>query len=129
MIAARGQRGAGMTGIFLILAALGLAMMLLLKLGPFYMGFWTLKSVMNDVAESPEPILGGRPAIMTRLSNLMNVNDIRDLDPKSFQIRKIDGDRYEVKVAYERRAHLFANVDAILTFAHEVIVKSPSQSQ
>lgn len=123
-MAARSQRGVGMGGIFLILAALGFVLMLALKLGPLYMGFWTLQSLMNDLAASSEPILGGKPGVMNRLNNLMNINEIRDLDPKSFQIQKLEGDRYEVTLSYERRTHLFANVDAVLTFDHTVAVKS-----
>ena len=113
----------GAKGIFFTLVLLGIVLTLILKLGPSYMGFWTLSSIMDDLAKDPERIQGGRPAIMDRLSKQMDINNVRDMQDKDFSIKKREDNAYDVKVAYERRHHLFYNVDAVLVFSHEVVVE------
>ncbi len=117
------QRGMGAKGIFLTLVLLGIVLTLILKLGPSYMGFWTLTSIMDNLAEDPEPIQGGRPAIMDRLNKLMDINSVEGIEAKDFSIKKRDDNAYDLKVAYERRHHLFYNLDAVLVFTHEVVVE------
>jgi hypothetical protein len=117
------QRGMGGKGILLTLVLLGIVLTLILKLGPSYMGFWTLSSIMDDLAKDPEHIQGGRPAIMSRLNKQMDINNVRDMQDKDFSIKKRDDNAFDVKLAYERRHHLFYNVDAILVFSHEVVVQ------
>ncbi|WP_295432635.1 DUF4845 domain-containing protein [uncultured Thiodictyon sp.] len=95
----------------------------LFKLGPAYMSYMTMKSIMNGVAESPEPILGGKAAIMKVLENRMMVNEVRTIDSKSFAFKKVGEEAFGVTLTYERREHLFFNVDAVLTFSHSVVVK------
>jgi hypothetical protein len=117
------QRGMGAKGIFFTLVLLGIVLTLILKLGPSYMGFWTLSSIMDDLAKDPERIQGGRPAIMDRLNKQMDINNVRDMQDKDFSIKKREDNAFDVKVAYERRHHLFYNVDAVLVFSHEVVVE------
>lgn len=118
------QRGMGAKGVILAILLIGTVLTLILRLGPSYMGFWTLKSIMNDVAEDPEAIQGGRAAIVDRLSKQMDINDVEGIQAKDFSIKKREDNAFDVKISYERRQHLFYNVDAVLTFSHEVVVKS-----
>ncbi|MBV5275508.1 MAG: DUF4845 domain-containing protein [Lamprocystis purpurea] len=117
------QQGMGMSAILFVLVVVIFAMTLLFKLGPSYMSFFTLKSIMNSVAESPEPILGGKPAVMRQVENQMMVNDVRSVDSKAFTVKKSGENTLDLTVDYEQRTHIFANVDAVLTFKHTVVVK------
>lgn len=117
------QRGMGMSALLFVIVVVIFLVTVILKLGPAYMGFWTMRSVMDGVAESPEPILGGKPAIMRVVENRMMVNDIRNIDARAFTMKKVGEDAYELAVAYERREHLFFNIDAVLNFNYAVTVK------
>ncbi len=117
------QQGMGMSGMLFVLVVVIFVVTVLFKLGPAYMSYMTMKSIMNGVAESPEPILGGKPAIMKVLENRMMVNEVRTIDSKSFAFKKVGEEAFDVTLNYERREHLFFNVDAVLTFSHTVVVK------
>jgi hypothetical protein len=119
----RKQRGITAYGLLFVFVVLGFALMMLLKLGPAYMKFWTLKSVMDGLQDAPEILTGGRAAIVGRLDRLMDMNEIDDISPSKFKVEKVGDDSYKVQVAYEQREHLMANVDAVLTFTHAVTVK------
>jgi hypothetical protein len=53
----------------------------------------------------------------------MMVNEVRNIDSKSFTVTQAGENAFDLKVAYERREHLFANIDAVLSFDHAVVVK------
>jgi hypothetical protein len=118
-----GQQGMGMTGLMFTIVVAVFALTMLFKLGPAYMNYWSLRSIMNSVAESSQPIVGGKSEIMRALETRMMVNEIRNIDPKSFTVKKTGENTMDVSVDYERREHLFFNVDAVLTFHHTVMVK------
>ena len=118
-----GQKGMRISGIMFVLVVVIFVMTVLFKLGPAYMSYMTMKSIMNEVAASPEPILGGKAAILRVLENRMMINEVRNLDSKSFAFKKTGEDTVDVTLDYERREHLFFNVDAVLTFNYTVVVK------
>ena len=117
------QQGMGMTGLLLTIVVVVFVLTVLFKLGPAYMNYWSLRSIMNSVAESSQPIAGGKPEIMRALETRMMVNDIRNIDAKSFTVKKASENTLDVSLDYERREHLFFNVDVVLTFHHAVVVK------
>lgn len=118
-----GQQGIGMTGVLFGIAVAVFVLTVLFKLGPAYMNYWSLRSIMNSVAESPQPIAGGKPEIMRAFETRMMVNDIRNVDAKSFTVKRAGENALDVSLDYERREHLFFNVDVVLTFHHAVVVK------
>jgi Domain of unknown function (DUF4845) len=117
------QRGVGLSGLLLILVLVAFAAVVLLRMAPAYVSFWTVRSAMNSVAESPEPIVGGKMGIMDLINRRLEINDVRGIDPKSFKIQKGGNGNYDVQLEYERREHLFANIDVGMTFDHHVEVK------
>lgn len=123
----RRQRGIGMGGIFLTILLAAFVGTVLVRLGPAYMSFWTLRSVMKGVATSPEPVTGGKRGILDLIGRRLDINDVEGIDPKAFKIEKTGEDSYEVTVAYERREHLFFNIDAVMAFKHAVKVQAQAQ--
>lgn len=117
------QKGMGTSGILFTIVVVIFVLTVTFKLGPGYMGFWTLRSIMDGLAQSPEPILGGRPAILKAISDRLMVNDVRNIEPRSFTVKKVSDDAFDVSVEYERREHLFFNIDAVLSFHYAVVVK------
>lgn len=120
----RHQQGMGLSGLLFIFVLVAFVAVVLLRAGPAYMSYLTLRSAMNSVAESPEPISGGKATIMDLINRRLEINDVRGIDPKSFKIQKTSDKTYDVQVAYERREHLFGNIDVVLTFDHAVTVEA-----
>ena len=118
------QRGIGMAGLLLVVVLVTFFLTLIVKLGPIYASDWTLRSILKGVAESPEPITGGRTGILDTIARRMDVNQVGDLEPGALKVTRGDDGAYEIRVAYERREHLFFNVDAVVTFDHQVRVRA-----
>lgn len=115
----------GMLSVIVIIALIAFLFTLLFKLGPAYMNFWTVRSIMNRVASPSEPIEGGARGIVNQISRQMEINNVRHVTPKDFQVRRTGENTYEVKLDYEQRQHVLYNVDAVVVFAHQVEVKGP----
>ena len=117
------QRGMGLTAVMALIVLVTFFVTVIFKLGPSYMTFMTVKSIMATIAEAPEPIQGGKPAILRMLENGMMINEVRNVDLKAFTVKKITEDSLDLTVAYEQRTHLFFNIDTVLSFNHSVVVK------
>jgi hypothetical protein len=117
------QRGAGMLSILVILSLIIFFVTLAFKLGPAYMGFFTIKSVMDNVAESSTPITGGAREIANQIGKRLDINSVDQVSAKDFKIRRTGENLYEVTLDYEQRQHLFFNIDTVLTFAYQLEVK------
>ena len=118
------QGGMGMLAILVIIALIVFFLSLAFKLGPSYAEFWTVRSIMNGVADSSRPITGGPREILDQIRNGLGINNINQVTMQDFSVRRTDSGLYEVAVEYERRQHLFFNVDAVLTFADQVEVRT-----
>jgi hypothetical protein len=112
-----------MLSILVIVSLLIFFVTLLFKLGPAYMGFWTIKSVMDNVADQSTPIDGGTREIANQIGKRLDINNVAQVTTKDFKIRRTGENLYEVTLDYEQRQHLFFNIDAVLSFAYQVEVK------
>ena len=112
-----------MLSILVILSLVVFFVTLAFKLGPAYLGFWTVKSVMDNVAEQSVPINGGTREIANQIGKRLDINNVGQVSAKDFKIRRAGENLYEVTLDYEQRQHLFFNIDTVLTFAYQVEVK------
>lgn len=112
-----------MLSILVLIALIAFFMTLLFKLGPAYMGFLTVRSIMENVSTQAQSFEGGAHEISKAIGNLLNVNGVTQVTTKDFVIRRADEGLYKVTLEYEQREHLFFNVDAVLSFTHQVDVK------
>ena len=95
--------------------------LVVLKIIPAYMNYASVKSIMDDLARD-EKIKGQSPkGIRRMLNSRLEVNDLKTIsrDKKAFKFRKIDGG-YALVLTYEERENLFANLDYVVVFDHEV---------
>ena len=104
--------------IAVFLSALGL---IVLKIIPAYMNYASVKSIMNDLPR--EDRLKGKKAkeIRKMLTSSLDVNGLSAIsrDKNAFKFSKIDGG-YKLVLKYEQRDNLFANLDYVVVFDHEV---------
>jgi hypothetical protein len=118
------QRGMGMLGVIFTVSLVAFFMTLLFKLGPLYLNFWTIRSIMTGVVEQSESIQGGARGVIDTINKRMDVNSVKNITAKDFAVQKIEQNTYQVTVEYEQRVHLFFNIDAVAMFNYQVDVKT-----
>lgn len=109
-----------MGGLLVLLVVLGSLFMVGLRLAPHYYEYYLVKSAMERVREQPPTEVNPR-SLNDYLDNQIYIDNVRGVKIDAIKIRPLP-EGYEVNLGYEVREHLFANVDAVLTFAHKVVV-------
>lgn len=117
------SRQCGVSAVGLLFALLLGAFLLTvsLKLGPHYFEYFTIKSAMEKLNREPEFAAMGKQTAINQVEKDLYINNVRDVTSSDFGYKRISNG-YELSVDYEVREHLFANVEAVLTFAHQVNV-------
>jgi hypothetical protein len=114
------RKQVGLTAIGVLGAITGLAAVvtLVLRLGPHYIDWQTMRSVMGDLPASQVHTMSKRD-IRESLQKRFRVNSLRDFDLKD--ILTIDRQKTQTTLAiqYERRENLLGNVDVVLSFSEE----------
>jgi hypothetical protein len=116
------QAGITFIGLCLILIPIGLLIYIILVAAPVYIEAFSVGEVVSslkkeyDLKEKPEVEI--RNIIRKRLE----VNDIKSVDPKDFQIVKRPGE-VAVSVNYEVKVPLFNNIALALTFQKAGVVR------
>jgi len=116
----RRQRGIGLTGLSLYLVFGSFLLIIAAKLGPQYLRYLTIRSVMQDLTEDPALSRADEKTIADAIANRLYINDVRALDANAFQYKRAFGGGYRVILDYRVQEHLFSNIDVVLTFNHEV---------
>ena len=117
-VTARKQGGASALGVLFGVSALVAVFTLLLKLGPHYIDFQTMKSVFNALPANQVHTMS-KSEIYTSLQKRFKVNSLRDFDIKDIVTIERQKTGTVVTVAYERRENIVANVDAVLMFSEQ----------
>jgi hypothetical protein len=111
------QRGLTAVGWLVVLLLVVSGITLTLKLGPHYIDFYTLDSVMEGLPEGEVHGMS-RAAINDVLEKRFKINNLRDFAIRDIITVDRSRDGTVLEVNYERREHLFLNVDVVVTF-HE----------
>lgn len=120
-----GQRGMGMLGFITLVGLVAFFLTIALKVGPTYMNFWTVRTIMKDMADGRgDVIVGGARGIADILERRMDVNSVVYPTMKEFDIKKIEGGTYRVTLNFDQRVHLFFNVDAVTMFKYQVDIET-----
>ena len=114
------RKQSGFTAVSLMaglaLAASGLT--LVLKLGPHYIDWQTMKSIIGDLPAGRVHTMD-KADIRESLQKRFRVNSLRDFDLR--EVVTIDRQKTGtvLQLAYERRENIVANVDVVLSFSEE----------
>jgi len=115
------QKGMTAIGWLLVLGLIAFFTLITLRLVPAYMEFGKVTSVLESLKDEPGITGKTRSEIIRMVSKRFDVNDVYNVDPKLVEVKKDKG-VLKVSINYERREHLFANVDVVTTFDKQVEV-------
>jgi len=114
------QRGMTIITVLLIIAIAGIFLTVAFKLGPHYMQFMTVKSVMDDVKNDPESKGQSGKWLLSSINKRLYINEVRSLSvKKDFKFMKAS-EGNEISVDYEVRQPLFGNLEALMIFDYTI---------
>jgi hypothetical protein len=115
------QRGMTAIGWLLILGLIAFLTLVVLRLAPVYLEYSKVASVLESLRSQPGIANETRSGIIALVSRRFDVNDVSTVDPKLVKTSK-DRGKMVIGIAYERREHLVANVDVVVSFDKQVEV-------
>lgn len=114
------QRGMGMLGMLLVILFGGLTITCAVKMLPFYVENWNIKSILGDLEEQ----FAGNPGvkkedIAEKFSKRLYIDMVEQISMDDVIVKKEKG-AYVVTANYEKRVNLFGNVDVVMVFDNNV---------
>lgn len=98
---------------------------LLVKIVPIYLEHWTVRSVLEDLAEAPPPVAGAedlRRIVQRRLA----INDVRRVGPEQIEVRGDEAGGWRVRIHYQAEAPLSGNLSLVARFDDRVRLPATS---
>ncbi len=111
------QRGMSSLGWITVLLVVAFFITCTVKLLPEYMQSWTVKSTLQNVAESGDLANKSPSEIRRKLVKLFRVNQIDSITVKDVEISR-ESTGVVIHAQYERRMPLMYNIDVVLKFDH-----------
>ena len=114
----RKQRGITLIGFIIVLSIALFVAYLGMKIGPIYMGYYSVVSAMNDMSAERGNAQKSPSTLRRDLKARIYVNYATDI--KDNQIKIIRSNGVNMRVAYEQREPILGNLDVIVTFDNTV---------
>jgi hypothetical protein len=108
-------RGLSYPGLLIGLVAFVMGITLVLKLGPHYLDWQTMKSIFENLPESEVREMDSN-AIREKLAKQFRVNSLRDFKLRDLVIIDNSKEATVLTVSYERRENIVSNIDVVLVF-------------
>jgi hypothetical protein len=116
------MRGSGATSLVVVLLFVLLVVGFLLTMGTAYVQYWTVRSIMSDVASSPGVAMRPGSLILLDIDRRLEVNSIRsDVSRANFSFHE-DARGRHLTVRYEVRRGFVANLDLVARFENSVLL-------
>lgn len=122
------QYGMGVAGIGIVTLMTVLFFTIFLKLVPAYLEHYSVKVSLESLAD--DPVLtehNSKPSkrkILSYFRRRLDVNDVESINfAKDVKIKSVDRG-YKLVVKYDYRTHMMGNIDAIVYFTDEVVVRT-----
>jgi hypothetical protein len=116
------KRQNGMTAIgwLIVLALIGFFVLLTLRMLPSYLEYYKVVATLDSLEK--EPGLATPADIKRLLERRFDISYVETIQPKDVGIKAV-GPNFKVIADYESRKHIFANVDVVMSFKKEVLVR------
>lgn len=116
------QQGLSLTGFLMVLAVVGFALFIGMKLFPMYQQYWALKKALKSVASDPAV---GSDAVSVRnsLAKYFDVGYIDVVKPSDVKVERT-GEGTMLTADYEVRRSLIYNLDIVGKFNASEVKRS-----
>ncbi len=111
------QRGVSKLGLLIMGVFVALFLTIGLKVGPLYMDSNVLTTLADDMVADGTANRLREEEIRQRFADALRLNSIYDFDLSDIDIIR-SGGRTGIRISYERRLPLFANLDIVAVFDH-----------
>lgn len=118
------QRGMGLGAVLIVIVLVVFFVHVAIAMVPAYAGYWQVRSIMDRMPEKPEVIAKGPRSILQNLGTQLSINNVRNVSRSDFKLERAE-DGLNLKLSYQVREQLIANVDVIMTFDHQVLLETP----
>lgn len=112
------QRGNYYVGI-LVFAMFILLLVCVMKIAPAYIDHRTVMNTVQNMSDTGELETMTLTELRTGLMRTLNTNNIKDFEARSVNVVR-EGEVEFVDITYEKRIHLFKNIDAVVSFSERV---------
>ncbi|MBV8464501.1 MAG: DUF4845 domain-containing protein [Burkholderiales bacterium] len=120
----RKQNGLSLVTMLLGAIVLGLALLLVIQLIPVYTEYFSVKSVLKQLANEQA---GAPPAeIRESFVKRASIQDISSVKPDDLDITQ-DANGTSISVTYQAKVHLVANVSLLFDFSAQAQHGAPAQ--
>ena len=118
------QRGMGLGAVLIVIVLVVFFVHVAIAMVPAYAGYWQVRSIMDRMPEKPKVIAKGPRSILQNLGTQLSINNVRNVSRSDFKLERAE-DGLNLKLSYQVREQLIANVDVIMTFDHQVLLETP----
>ena len=108
------QQGLSLTGFLVVLAVVGFALFIGMKLFPMYQEFWSVKKALKSVATSGEAKDPG--SVRRALEKYFDVGYVSNVKPENISVERGAGGGPVITIDYEVRKPLVFNLDIVGKF-------------
>jgi hypothetical protein len=111
----RRQNGAVPLGTICILIVFASIVSLALKIGPHYIEYRTIQSIIGQLPQAEMNTMA-RAEVFDAIQKRLPLNSIYDVQVKDIIQFDRGPEATTIALAYERREHLFLNIDVVIKF-------------
>ncbi len=116
------QQGLSLTGFLMVLAVVGFALFIGMKLFPMYQEYWALKKALKSVA-ADDTVGNDAISIRNSLAKHFDVGYISDIQAKDIKVER-SGEGTMIIADYEIRRPLIYNLDIVGKFNASEVKRS-----
>jgi len=120
----RKQRGATIFGMMIIAMALVFGALLVMKILPPYMDYWTVKKVLSVMANDPELKNMSEREVRNSFDKRASIDNITSVKGSDLEISKEEGEVI-IEANYPVKVHLVGNMSACMDFAASTAASKP----
>jgi hypothetical protein len=121
------QQGATLFGMMIIAMAVVFAAMLVLKILPPYMDYWTVKKVLSAMAHDPEVKTMSEREVRISFDKRASIDNIKSVKGSDLDISK-QGGEVVVEVSYPVKVQLVGNLSACMDFTASTAASTPASA-
>lgn len=110
------QRGVSLSGLLVASIVLIFAVLLLFRLLPAYIEYFTVKKTLSRIAKDPEMQRATPAQIRGAFSKSSQIDNITAVTPEDLDVTREDN-RLLLNASYSKRVPIVANIAACIEFA------------